>query len=253
MQKGILIGSDLNTEWLLPWWWKYYSKYNNFPVAIVDFGLSPKMVKWCQKRGEVISLKSHDFSSKKLPLDLSKAWESIYLGDLWKARKAWFKKPLACLESPFDLTVWMDIDCEVCGPLNPLFEEWEKGVEVALVRDERSVEEHNYSSGVMVFPKQSAVIQAWAALCLASYDQYMGDQNALTDLLLSGKFSFKEISPLYNWIMFQGYNCGALVAHWGAAWGKEYIRKFGGIHELQKIERPCRFHGKAHLSKSFKD
>ena len=32
------------------------SQYNDFPVAIVDLGMSAKMRKWCEKRGTVILL-----------------------------------------------------------------------------------------------------------------------------------------------------------------------------------------------------
>ncbi|HUD01224.1 MAG TPA: hypothetical protein VMR37_02780 [Rhabdochlamydiaceae bacterium] len=238
MRKGILIGSDSTTEWLLPWWWKYYSRYNDFPVAIADFGMTPKMRKWSEKKGRVFSLKCPDFIQKKTGLsqETAQKWQKTYLGDVWQARQAWFKKPLACLQSPFDLTLWMDIDCEVCGSLNPIFEVSEKGMELALVRDERSVEEHNYSSGVMLFPKNAPFLKKWARLCLEGSDKYMGDQNALTDLILAKKVRFKELSPIYNWIMFQGYNDSAVVAHWGAAWGKEHIRKFGGVHDLLGIK-----------------
>ena len=234
MKKGILIGSDSKTEWLLPWWWKYYSRYNNFPVAIADFGMTPKMRRWCEKKGQVFSLKCpKDFIQKKsgLSKDIAQKWQATYKGDVWQARQAWFKKPLACLQSPFDLTVWMDIDCEVCGSLNPIFEVYDKGIELALVRDERTVEEHNYSSGVMLFPQNAPFLKKWAKLCIEGNDKYMGDQNALTDLILARKVRFKELSPIYNWIMFQGYNVSVVVAHWGA-WGKEHIRRFGGLHDL---------------------
>src|SRR3569832_1812642 len=110
MEKGILVGSDSKTEWLLPRWWKYYSLYNDLPVAFVDFGMSSKMRHWCKKRGKIIDLKCpKEFTSQKrsLPKDVAQAWQSIYKGDVWQAREAWFKKPLACLQTPFDMTVWM--------------------------------------------------------------------------------------------------------------------------------------------------
>jgi hypothetical protein len=239
MKKGILVASDYKIEWLLPWWWKYYARYNDYPVAFVDLGMSPKMLKWCQKRGRVISLTCpQDFIQKKKAVssELAEVWQATYKGDVWQAREAWFKKPLACLQTPFDLTVWMDIDCEVCGSLEPLFEEWEEGIELALVRDERNVEEHNYSSGVILFSKKAPFLKAWAEACLADNGKYMGDQNALTELILTKKVSFKELNSIYNWIMYQGYNVAAIVAHWGSSWGKEYIQKFGGLHELLRIE-----------------
>ncbi len=236
MQKGIVIASDQATEWLLPWWWKYYSLYNKYPVAFVDLGMSPKRAEWCRKRGQVIPLVGfQDFIRHKEEVSpaVAQEWEATYKGDVWKAREAWFKKPLACLLSPFELTVWMDIDCEVCGSLSPLFEEWMEGIELALVRDERSVEELNFSSGVILFRKEAPFLKRWAELCLEGNASYMGDQNALTELLYAGDILFKELNPIYNWIMGQGFNPSAIVAHWGA-WGKEHIKRFGGIHELIK-------------------
>jgi hypothetical protein len=238
MSKGILVASDHRIEWMLPWWWKHYARYNDFPVAFVDFGMTPKMLKWCQKRGRLLSLKcSKDFIQKKkgLPSEVVQEWQKTYKGNVWQARQAWFKKPLACLQTPFDLTVWMDIDCEVCGSLKPLFEEWQPAIELALVRDERSVEEHNYSSGVILFSKDAPFLQAWSQICLSENGKYMGDQNALTELILTRKVPFKELNPIYNWIMYQGYNVSVVVAHWGS-WGKEHIQRFGGLHELLGIK-----------------
>lgn len=232
MRQGILIGSDHHTEWLLPWWWKYYSKYNDFPVAIADFGMTPKMVKWCQKKAKVISVKSSDdFVQKKKDLskDVAQSWQKIYKGDVWKARQAWFKKPLACLQSPFDETVWIDIDCEVCGPLSPLFGSLAKETELAVVREQHG----DYNSGVLAFRKQASFLKTWAQLCLEHNDRYMGDQNALTELILKKKIRIKELDPRYNWRMIQGYHDGIVVAHW-CAWGKEHIKKFGGLHDLGK-------------------
>jgi hypothetical protein len=229
MRKGILIGSDSKTQWLLPWWWKYYSKYNEFPVAIVDFGLSPKMLKWCQKRFQIISLQCpQDFVQQKSALskNLAKQWQETYKGDVWQAREAWFKKPLACLVTPFDLTLWLDIDCEVCGPVKPLFDGFEIETELAIVR-----ETQDYNSGVLLFRKKAPFLKKWAQLCLTDNDKYMGDQNALTELILAGKIKIKELDPKYNWRMIQGYNDAVVIAHW-CAWGKEYIQKFGGLHDL---------------------
>ncbi len=237
MQKGILIGSDSSTEWLVPWWWKYYSKYNDFPVAIADFGMTPKIVKWCQKRAQVFSLKnSQDFVQKKSSLSkkLSQEWQKTYKGDVWQARQAWFKKPLACLQTPFDLTIWMDIDCEVCGSLKPLFDISKKGVELAVAREETQ----DYNSGVLLFPKNASFLQKWAQLCVEHNAKYMGDQNALTDLILSKKIRIKELDAKYNWQMIKGYNASVVIAHW-CAWGKEYIQRFGGLHDLlQGKKRP---------------
>ena len=38
--KGIIVASDMQQEWLLPWWWEHYTRFNSFPVAFIDFGMS---------------------------------------------------------------------------------------------------------------------------------------------------------------------------------------------------------------------
>jgi len=232
MRKGILIGSDSKTEWLLPWWWKFYSKYNDFPVAIADFGLSPKMLKWCQKRFEVIFLKCpQEFVQRRSSLskELALQWQQDYKGDVWQAREAWFKKPLACLQTPFDLTVWLDVDCEVCGPLKPLFEILPEGFELALIKEESQA----YNSGVLLFAGKAPFLKKWAKLCLQENGKYMGDQNVLTELILAGKVRHTELDHKYNWQMRKGYNDAIVVAHW-CAWGKECIQNCGGLHALKK-------------------
>lgn len=235
MDKGILVATDVHTEWLLPWWWKYYSRYNDLPVALVDWGLSEEMRIWASSRFQLVAFQEKDrfvVSKNKLSDEKIRAWEADYLGDVWVAREAWFKKPLACLQSPFDVTLWVDTDCEVCGSLNPLFEKFETDCELAIVNDERVPGVANYSSGVMLFRKESSFLQAWANLCLTASDKFMGDQNALTELIVNDHVNVQELDKIYNWIMYQGVNPSAVIAHWGAAWGKEYIRKHGGLHTL---------------------
>jgi hypothetical protein len=104
MKSGILIGADTRAEHLIPWWWKNYSSHCNLPVAIVDFGMSPKRRAWCAKRMEVITLSDTTSVIPKnqiLPEHL-KLWKKQYRGPLWQARQAWFNKPKACLLTPFD-------------------------------------------------------------------------------------------------------------------------------------------------------
>jgi hypothetical protein len=240
MRQGILVGADKNIEWLLPWWWKYYSLYNNFPVAFADFGLSPKGVKWCQKHGDVISIASHRIASKKkIPVKRAKLWEKKYtLPSVWEVRKAWFQKPFALLQTPFEETAWIDLDCEVCASLTPLFDSWDRSKELALVREiERPSQESNlYNSGVIVFRKDAPFLSSWAQLCLQKNDRYLTDQHALSDLLARKQIPFQKLPDIFNWNI-----CGQrdipltpVIIHWLSAWGKEFIRTHGGFHEFFK-------------------
>jgi len=233
--KGVVVASDQNTAWLLPWWWNYYSKYNNYPVLFVDLGLSEKNHHWCRDRGEVVFLDTHEgwlAPKGSVTLKNIEKWESNYLGNLWQARQGWFKKPFACLQTSFELTLWMDIDCEVCVSLDSLFDEWREGIQLALVSDERAAGEVLYSSGVILFRKGAPFLEKWAKLCATCSDQFMGDQNILTELLQRESIPLKQLDPIYNWIMYRGFHWNIQIAHWGAGWGKEYIQKHQGIHSL---------------------
>jgi hypothetical protein len=234
MKKGILVASDRNIEWLLPWWWKYYSKYNNYPVAFVDLGMSDPMKKWCEEKGQVISLAAD--------VDVRENKEAHLVE---RHRKAWFKKPFACLQTPFDLTLWLDVDCEVCEPLDRLFGQWEPGVQLAVARENKNTIEYN--SGVLLFPKEASFLQEWARLCLEKNENYISDQNALTELLLEENIPFRELDQIYNWMMveeFPGFHASIVIAHWCGK-TKEHIRRFGGLHDL--VERNNEGFIKTHL------
>src|SRR5690606_10167073 len=105
---GVLVGSDLTLEWALPWWWERYKTYNTHPVAFVDMGLCFEMKEWCKQRGELIRLKIVDFTEEVEP-KLAQEWEEKTGTQFWGSRGAWFKKPFACLSSPFERTLWIDI------------------------------------------------------------------------------------------------------------------------------------------------
>jgi hypothetical protein len=240
MKHGILIGADKSAEELLPWWWKHYSRHCSLPVAVVDFGMSKKALAWCKKHMQLITLKtSSSVTPKNLiaPEDL-KRWKKEYHGPLWKAREAWFKKPKACLLSPFDITLWLDLDCEVCGPLDSLFNELQPDIDLAIaLQDFRPGTPTVYNSGVLLFRKKSPFLKEWDQLSQTHNGSMMGDQNVLTSILLKGKIRFKQLSPYYNWLMYRGAEPGIVIAHWAAGWGKEYIRKHGGLFDL--LQRIC--------------
>ncbi len=237
MEQGILIGSDASAEWLIPWWWKRFSEFNSRPVCVVDFGMSKKMRAWCQKKMEVIPFSLEPVyvrQKNEIALEQLKLWKKQYRGPLWKAREVWFKKPGACLLSPYDLTLWIDLDCEVCASLDPVFAEVQEGVELVIGRQDFRLDAPVlYNSGVILFRKMSPFLHEWNQGCQTQNGSKMGDQDVLTSMLLEGKIRYKEMSPLYNWLMYSGAQPGIIIAHWAAGWGKEYIRKFGGLDSLR--------------------
>ncbi len=237
MQKGIIIAADKNGEDLLPWWWRHYSHYAYYSVAVVDLGMSPPKRAWCEERMHVIPLTTKVSVAPKESITEKnlKLWKQQYRGPLWRAREAWFNKPKACMLSPFEKTLWMDLDCEVCGPIDLLFDELSEEVELAIgLQDFRLETPVVYNSGVLLFRQGSPFLKEWDLRCQKLSPTMMGDQDVLTQMLLEGNISFNKLSPYFNWLMFGGYDPGIIIAHWAAGWGKEYIRKYGGLNHLKK-------------------
>jgi len=240
MREGVLIGADEAAEDLLSWWWDCYARHERRPVAIVDFGMTEKARGWCEARMTVIPLEERaEVARKEAVAEMHvQAWSKRYTDQLWRSRKAWFQKPRACLLSPFDHTLWLDLDCEVCEPLDSLFGAWEKDIELAIVRGEPWFSEFQiFNSGVLLFDRKAPFLAEWCRLCAERQDNVMGDQDVLLELILLGKVKIKELLTLYNWLMFMGFAPGIVIAHWASSAGKDYIRKYGGLQRLSITEK----------------
>ncbi len=225
--KGIIVGCDQNQEWLLPWWWKHYSKHNHYPVAFVDFGLSKEAKDWCKQRGLYIDLTSADTSTfvQKPNAEIQKKWEARYGDAIWAERLAWFKKPFACLSSPFALTLWLDLDCQVRGSLDPLFHSLGLGIEIALRRESESIQqlhqqlefilpgEINYNSGVIAFSHSSSIIQQWTELAVQHNELFISDQQALSRAIFLHKPIILDLPNEFNWSVAEGYHEPATIHH----------------------------------------
>lgn len=219
--NGVIVASDQGQEWLLPWWWDHYRSRNDFPVAFVDFGMSEKAKRWCRKRGALIPFNGpKNFVTKIEDPELIQKWEGVYGKNVWTLREAWYNKPFAMLQSPFEKTVWTDLDCEIVGSIAPLF-----ALEKVAVARERSVIEGDigYNAGVVVFPKDSPSIKKWTEVCAASNHLHLSDQDILTALIDEGSLDVIELPDIYNWRMKFGVNFGAVIIHWVGGWGKEMI------------------------------
>jgi hypothetical protein len=232
--KGIVVGCDQNQEWLLSWWWNHYCKHNSYPVVFVDFGLTEKARLWCRERGQVLSLKE-DCHLKKVPTTHQKAWETR-AGPIWPFRSAWFKKPLAALSAPFEYSCWIDLDCEIKGPLEPLFTVIAKGVDIALVPEPENVQRNDlaqnlifpgeitYNSGVFAFRKNSPILNHWAKLSLEQNHRFMGDQNALSRAIFLHSPPLAELPAIYNWKKSEPPNPDAVIIHYIASSKVEIVQ-----------------------------
>lgn len=225
--RGVVVGSDEKQEWLLSWWWENYRKNNSFPVAFADFGMSEAKKRWCKERGALLPIDTallHVSGREAVDPLLVSQWETS-VSPFWPHRSAWFKKPLALQATPFEESIWLDLDCEVLGSLEPIYAYLKSGVSMALVKAKEERPYSIYNGGVIAFQKKAAVLQEWMQLALAENHRFLGDQDALSYAIEHGKHPIAEMPPAYNWLMCRGVPVYALIRHWAAEWGKEYLKE----------------------------
>lgn len=230
--KGFIVAADITQEWLLPWWLDNYSKHNDLPVAFIDLGLSKEMKRWCQEKGHYIHLQIPDiFVSEKNSFSLNhiEKWEKEHGSSFWESRNAWFKKPLACLQTPFDLSVWIDLDCEIKGSLSSLFSLPLLPSKIAFAKKYHPLAPVN--SGVILFKKGASIIEDWAKESLENNLLYLGDQDILHAFIQDHKLLTKDLPLIYNWSRLNKPNPKALIIHWHGKPGKSFI-----THQIQKTK-----------------
>lgn len=228
MNQGILVGANERQEWLLPWWWSHFSKHNQFPVCFADFGLSISMKKWCQQRGSLLSISKNDLFIKdrdEVDGQNVEIWEKRYPDTFWDARKAWFKKPLACLQTPFHHTAWIDVDCEIVGSLKPLFDH--SGV--ALAKDQNVP---TYNSGVIVFEQKHPLIVEWAKQSVIQNGFFRGDQDLLSHLIKEENWKVTPLPAFFNWAVGLGMCKQAVIYHWLGDAAKAALRSQIALNSL---------------------
>lgn len=230
--RGVICGADRQSESLLEWWWSRYSLHNDFPVTFYDFGMSDTARRWCKERGDVIFLRPPHIAGRDgVDEKIRGVWEKNYGKEVWQARSAWFCKPLACRSSPYEKTIWLDLDCEVLFSLDPLF----TLPGVSLVREFETDHlpgfhpEVMYNSGVIVFAKREPLIERWAEVSLQESHRFSGDQQVLSFIISQDRYEIRELSPEWNWRLAQGCRFDAKIYHWTGVGGKQFIAGSGGI------------------------
>ena len=225
-KNGFLVAADSKQEWLLPWWWKHYSSYNCLPVTFVDIGMTPAMESWCKDRGNYIRLPSEKapvITNSVVAEDNIPYWEKKYGKDLWEHRPAWFKKPQACLLSPYEKTVWMDLDCEVKGCLDEIFSIPTPPFGVSCCSEYLQGNWIGVNSGVVVFLQDSYLVQEWADESFLNHHLYAGDQDVLSALIAKNPLTLGDLPICYNHSRFNHNHSEALVIHWHGDLGKKII------------------------------
>ena len=235
---GILCGCDSHQEWLLPWWWSRLEEHSKLPVTFCDFGMSKEARQWCQEKGNLLDIEwdpAWITPREKIGEDRIAAWESLYGSSVWDARNAWFKKPIALLSTPYQKTVWLDLDCEVLSSILPLFETCSPASPISMVREMASSHlplfhpEIKYNSGVMAVEHGASLIQKWAEEAICSNHLFWGDDPLFSYLISVERYPINELSEVWNWRMSDAFCMNAKIYHWVGSGGKGFIRQQGGI------------------------
>ena len=209
--KGLLAFSNQRLEWMLPWWVETVRAHSNLPITFIDAGLSKRMRKWCRSKGDVIKLEDQIpvASRQKVAPEQQKLWESLYFGDVWESRKAWFLKPQVLNLTPYQKTLYLDIDCQVVSEIDSLFD---LKSECALVEEKGGVGQllpatHTiYNSGVILYEKNAPLIVEWQEAAKFNTHKFMGDEDLLSALIhekysvhtLDARFNCRPSSPKVN-------------------------------------------------------
>jgi predicted O-methyltransferase YrrM len=181
--RGVVVGVIPEQAWMLGWWLANFRKHNpDLPVAFADFGLGDADAQWCAAHGLHFKVQTP---------------ESV---------KAWFRKPFAILQAPFREILWLDLDCEVRGPVAKFLDYTSDN---HLVVAGRNVLAQNYDTAQMhgwwlMLPKADAdasnamvactgivgtahghpAIAEWALNCVAPTEfAYKGDHEILAVVL----------------------------------------------------------------------
>ncbi|MFA5250931.1 MAG: hypothetical protein WC371_05940 [Parachlamydiales bacterium] len=234
-----MVASSKEQEWLLPWWYRNYSWQNDYPVLFVDFGLSKQAQRWCRKRGGLLAFKKFPktFAASKDRVEKSflKKIEARFGSFPSQQRHCWFRKPLAMLKTIFEKTLWLDLDCQVKGPLGPLFECLQDRVgcvreplEVQLERWQNGFQKKGeilYNSGVILYPHGSFLMLKWAEEAVKSAQLFIGDQEMLSRLIFQTAAPILELPAIYNWFFYLGFNPQAQIVHYPSLLGKAAIKE----------------------------
>ncbi|GEM_PF-1004207 len=229
--EGIITGCDWKMQTMIPWWWKHFSNYNSLPVTFIDMGLSDAMRRFCESKGTVVKLHIPKYLLKRrIPLS-----EKIHP----KAEKrqklerlSYFSKPFAMLKTPYQHTVWIDIDCQVQAPLSQLFDYCEGQIALTPMspykqknptqQEAMPSDKVLYNSGVICFKRGEPLMHDWAVASVCREKWYFGDQDILNALIYEQKTKVTSLPNTYNWIVKEwGSNPNAKVVHY-AGLGRWY-------------------------------
>ena len=210
--KTFLVGADDQLEDLLPWWYANVRKHNpNIDVTVADFGLTQSGKHWAETNADkVLTYERHP-------------------------KYAWFYKPTAMVDCPYEYTCWLDLDCEVLKPVDEIFN-YPTDERMALTQDVvRGNPDHDagifwWATGVNVVKGKPKILRDWAYH--TKHSDLRGDQEVLHQMIeMNPDYNNMIIKmPLeYQWLRISLVNRhdspDKKIIHWTGPVGKRHIRE----------------------------
>jgi hypothetical protein len=227
---GVIAGCDESQEWLLYWFYSHFRKHNpTCPIAFADFGMSSQARKWCLKHGTLfkvpeLSNSIPEQSGFSFQGDLWEEWK-LDRSQLWPERLVWNRKPLAIAQSPFERTLWLDLDCQVRGDLTALLSTplSSSGMGATPSNDFFNVKilsngmvflVEKFNSGVILTNNNSILLKQAASL-IYGIISFHTEERFLSFLADKNQLEITRISHQYNWPVHSwGENGEAIIYHW---------------------------------------
>ena len=235
---GVLLFCDEAQELFLPWWYSHYEKTNDAPIAIIDLGLSERGKKWANNIGQVIAMEPVEFELEPPPDFIMDEWKHYTKADYERARPLWLTTPFALLKTPFEKTLYLDLDCEVRKNLDHLFDipfgvvpAPEDTLKCWIERGISMPEQRRYNLGVIAYHKNSPIIQAWADMILDSSCHFWSDHEALMETLREKEFTVIELPEHYNTYSTQSISDETAIVH--------HLMLKGKLHILSEMIQTC--------------
>ncbi|HUT58102.1 MAG TPA: class I SAM-dependent methyltransferase [Phycisphaerae bacterium] len=210
--EGIIVGCDAREEALLPGWYDSLRRHDRRPVLFCNFGMTASMAEWCRARGQYDAMVA----------------QRRYLS-------GWWLKPAAILRSPFEKSLWLDVDCEVGCSLDAAFAALD-AAPLALRPSQHRLpspkalpeDVPSYNSGVLAVRHGEPAIEWWARRVMLDRDKFPGDQDVLSQVMHDHGIEPGRLPPELNWFWRDGDGPAVHVHHWTGNQGKAKALKRWG-------------------------
>ncbi len=210
--EGIVLLADLDSEWLLPWWHGHFAKSGmKAQVTVIDAGISD--------------------SAKSFVASLDKVNLLAMSADVPQFECAWFLKPFALAASPYERSIFLDLDCEVRSDISEMFNWSEHGI--VLGHDKHPMGKYRrlfrgamfFNSGVIGVTQGAPIINQWCQSVGELHHLLRGDQEVLNLSLYENEATIVELPPHFHQLRLDGDHPQAKIMHWTGPAGKEHIRR----------------------------